>query len=65
MNRNKSYRSVTPRLTEETMRETELHRRYYNLVFIGLLFSKMHVRLFYLVTNVKELEILVDVRKCL
>ena len=65
MNRNKSYGSVTPRLTEDTMRETELHTRYYNLVFIGLLFSRMLVSLSYLVMNVKELVILVDVRKCL
>ena len=64
-NRNKSYRSVTSRLTKDTMREIELHTKYYNLVFIGLLFSRMLVSLSYLVTNVKELEILVDVRKCL
>ena len=65
MNRNKSYGSVIPRLMEDTMQETELHIRYYNLVFIGLLFSRMLVSLSYLVMNVKELVILVDVRKCL
>src|SRR3990170_2020975 len=65
MNRNKSYGSVTPRLMEDTMRETKLHTRYYNLVFIGQLFSRMLVSLSYLVMNVKELVILVDVRKCL
>src|SRR3990170_2094130 len=65
MNRNKSYISVTPRRMEDTMRETELHTRYYNLVFIGLLSSKMHVSLSFFVMNVKELVMLVDVRKCL
>jgi hypothetical protein len=65
MNRNKSYRIVIPKHTEDTVLETELHIRYYSLVFIGLLSSKMHVSLSYLVMNVKELVILVDVRKCL
>ena len=65
MNRNKSYRNVTPKLMEGIMREIELHIRYYNLVFIGLLFSKMLVSLSYLVMNAKELVILVDVKKCL
>ena len=65
MNGNKSYGSVTPRLTEDTMLEIELLTRYYNLVFIGLLFSRTLVSLSYLVMNVKELVILVDVRKCL
>ena len=64
MNRNRSYASVTPRLMEDTTLEIELHTRYYNLVFIGLLSSKMLVSLSYLV-NVKELVILVDVTKCL
>ena len=65
MNRNKSYRSVTPRLTEDTMLEIELHIRYCNPIFIGLLFSRMPVSLFYLVTNVKEMVISVSVEKCL
>jgi hypothetical protein len=65
MNMNRSYASVTPRPTEDTMLVTELHTRYYNLVFIGLLFSRMLVSLSCLVMNVKELVILVDVRKCL
>ena len=65
MNRNKSYGSVTPSQMEDTMRETELHTRYYNLVFIGLLSSKMLVSLSCLVMNVKELVILVDIKKCL
>ena len=47
------------------MRDIELHTRYYNLVFIGLLFSRMLVRLSYLVMNAKELVILVSVKKCL
>ena len=61
----RSYRSVTPRPTEDITLEIELHTRYYSLVFIGLLSSKMLVSLSYLVMNVKELVILVDVRKCL
>ena len=65
MNRNRSYTSVTPKLMEDTMLEIELHIRYCNLVFIGLLSSRMPVSLFYLVMNVKELVILVDVKKCL
>jgi hypothetical protein len=65
MNRNRSYASVTPRPTEDTMLEIELHTRYYNLVFIGLLFLRMLVSLSYLVMNIKELVILLDVRKCL
>ena len=65
MNRNRSYASVTPKLMEDTMLEIELHIRYCNLVFIGLLSSKMLVSLSYLVMNVKELVILVDVKKCL
>ena len=43
MNMNRSYASVSPRLTEDTMLEIELHIRYCNPVFIGLLFSKMLV----------------------
>ena len=39
---------------EDTTLEIELHTRYYNLVFIGLLSSKLPVRLSYLVMNVKE-----------
>ena len=65
MNRNRFYASVTPRLMEDTTLEIELHIRYCNPVFIGLLSSKMPVSLSYLVMNVKELVILVDVKKCL
>ena len=65
MNRNRSYTSVNPRLMEDTMLETKLHIRHCNLVFIGLLSSKMPVSLSCLVMNVKELVILVDVKKCL
>ena len=54
MNRNRSYASVTLNPMEDTMLEIELHTRYYNLVFIGLLSSKMLVSLSYLVMNVKE-----------
>ena len=65
INRNKSYGNVTPKPMEDIMREIELLTRYYNLVFIGLLFLKMRVSLFYLVMNTGELVTLVDVRKCL
>ena len=65
MNRNISYASATPKLMEDTMREIELHIRYCNPAFIGLLSSRMPISLFYLVMNVKELVILVDVKKCL
>ena len=65
MNRNRSYASVTQRLMEDTMVEIELHIGYCNPVFIGLLSSKMLVSLNCLVMNVKELVILVDVKKCL
>ena len=65
INRNRSYASVTPRLMEDTTLEIELHIRYCNPVFIGLLYSKMPVSLSCLVMNVKELVILVEVKKCL
>ena len=51
---NRSYASVTLNLMEGITLEIELHTRYYNLVFIGLLSSKMLVSLSYLVINVKE-----------
>ena len=65
MNKNRSYASVTPNHMEDTTLEIELHIRYCNPVFIGLLSSKMLVSLSCLVMNVKELVILVDVKKCL
>ena len=65
MKKNRSYASVTPRIMEDTMLEIELHIRYCNPVFIGLLFLRMPVSLSCLVMNVKELVILVDVKKCL
>ena len=65
MNRNISYASATLRPTEDTTLEKELHTRYCNPIFIGLLSSRMLVSLSYLVMNVKELVILVDVKKCL
>ena len=65
MNRNRSYASVTPKLMEDTTLETELRTRYCNLVFICPLSSRMPVSLSYLVMNVKELVILVDVKKFL
>ena len=65
MNRNRSYASVTPRLMEDTTLEIELHIRYCNPVFIGLLFSRMPVSLSCLAMNVKELVILVEIKKYL
>ena len=65
MNRYRSYASVNPRLMEDTTLEIELHIRYCNPIFIGLLSSRMLVSLSCLVTNVKELVILVYVKKCL
>ena len=65
MNRYRSYASVTPKLMADTMLEIELHIRYCNPVFIGLLSSRMLVSLSFLVMNAKELVILVDVMKCL
>ena len=65
MNRNRSYVSVTLRLMEDTMLEIELHTRYYNLVFIGLLSLRTLVSLSSLVMNARESAILVDVRKFL
>ena len=62
MNGNRSYASVTPRLMEDTTLEIELHIRYCNPDFIGLLSSKMHVSLSCLVMNVKEFVILVYVK---
>jgi hypothetical protein len=52
MNRNKSYRNVTPKLMEGIMPEIKPLIRYYNLVSIGLLSSRMPVSLFHLVMNV-------------
>src|SRR3954467_4233210 len=57
MNRSRSYTSVTPKLMEDTTLEIELHIRYCNSVFIGLVSSRMPVSLSYLVMNVKELVI--------
>ena len=65
MNRNRSYASVTPKLMEDTTLEIELCIRYCNPVFIGLLSSRNPISLSCLVMNVKELVILVDVKKCL
>lgn len=55
MNRNKSYGNVTLKLMEDIMRETEPLIRYCNLVFIGLLSSRMPVSLSHLVMNVSVL----------
>ena len=65
MNRDKSFRSVTPKLMEGIMLEIELLTRYCNLDFIGLLSSRMPVSSSYLVMNVKEKVISVSVKKCL
>ena len=50
---------------EDIMLEIELHKRFYNQVFIDLLFLKMQESLFYLVMNVKELVTSLGAMKCL
>jgi hypothetical protein len=63
---NKRYRgNVMVVLMEDIMLEIELHKRFYNQVFIGLPFLKMQENLFYLVMNAKELVIFLDAMKCL
>jgi hypothetical protein len=52
-------------LMEDIMLEIELHKKFYNQVFIDLLFLKMQESLFYLVMNAKELVIFLDVMKYL
>jgi hypothetical protein len=52
MSKNKSCGSVTPKPVEGIMAEIEPLIRYYNLVFIGLLSSRMLVSLFHLEMNV-------------
>ena len=54
MNKDKSYRNVTPKHTEDIMLEIELLTRYCNLDFIGLLSSRMLVSLSHFVMNAKE-----------
>jgi hypothetical protein len=41
-------------LREDIMLEIELHKRFYNQVFIGQLSLKMLEGMFYLAMNVKE-----------
>jgi hypothetical protein len=52
-------------LRENIMMEIELHKRFYNQVFIGQPFLNMLEGMFYLVMNVKELVIFLDIMKCL
>jgi hypothetical protein len=52
-------------LMEDIMLEIELHKRFYNQVFIGQPSLKMLEDMFYLVMNVKELVIFLDAIKCL
>jgi hypothetical protein len=52
-------------LMEDIMLEVELLKRFYNHVFIGQPFLKMLEGIFYLLMNVKELVIFLDVMKCL
>jgi hypothetical protein len=47
------------------MLEKELHKRFYNQVFIGRPSLKMLEGIFCLAMNVKELVIFLDVMKCL
>ena len=55
MNKDKSFGNVTQKLIEDIMREIESLIRYCNLVFIGLLTSRMPVSLSCLVMNAYEL----------
>jgi hypothetical protein len=52
-------------LMEDIMLEIELHKRFYNQVFIGQPSLKMLEGMFYVLMNVKELVIFLDVMKCL
>jgi hypothetical protein len=52
-------------LMEDITLEIELHKRFYNQIFISLPFLKMLESLFYLVMNVKELAIFLDAMKCI
>jgi hypothetical protein len=52
-------------LMEDIMLEIELHKRFYNQVFIGQPFLKMLESMFYLVTNAKELVIFLGIMKFL
>jgi hypothetical protein len=65
MNNKRYYGNVMVVLMEDIMPEIELHKKFYNQVFIGLPFLKMLGNLFYLVMNAKELEIFLDAMKCL
>jgi hypothetical protein len=63
---NKRYReNAMVLLMEGIMLEIEMHKRFYNQVFIGQPFLKMLESLFYLAMNAKELEIFLDAMKCL
>ena len=52
-------------LMDDIMLGIELHKMFYNQVFIGLLFIWMQENVFYLVMNAKELVIFLDAMKCL
>ena len=65
MNKKKYCANVMVVLVEDITLEIGLHKRFYNQVFIGLLFLKMQGNLFYHVMSVKELVTLVDVMRCL
>jgi hypothetical protein len=63
---NKKYReNAMEVLMEDIMLEIELHKRFYNQVFIGQPLLKMLEGMFYLAMNVKELVIFLNVMKCL
>jgi hypothetical protein len=65
MNNKRYSGNVMVVLIEDIMLEIELHKRFYNQVFIGLPFLKMLENLFYLVMNAKESVIYLDATKCL
>jgi hypothetical protein len=65
MNNKRYLGNVMEVLMEDNMLEIELHKKFYNQIFIGLPFLKMLESLFYLVMNAKELEIFLNAMKCL
>ena len=65
MNTNKSYAKCHSEAYGGHHAGDRTAHKVLQSVFIGLLSSRMPVSLSYLVMNVKELVILVDVKKCL
>ena len=60
MSRRKYWINAMVMLMVDITLEIELHKRFYNQIFIGLLFLRMQEDLFYPAMNVKELVISLD-----